>query len=109
MVFILFVLVKNNKIIVNLKEETIMTKEETLNVVTEIIDESAKHMKEKAKEMLNNPNIVDVNVFGDRNTFARIMFEILTQFELPQYEYKGNRKDKTFKHVYHNLLNTYVY
>lgn len=90
-------------------EETIMTKEETLNVVTEIIDESAKHMKEKAKEMLNNHNVVDVNVFGDRNTFARIMFEILTQFELSQYEYKGNRKDYTFKRVYLNLLNNYVY
>jgi len=86
-----------------------MTKEETLNVVTEIIDESAKHMKEKAKEMLNNHNVVDVNVFGDRNTFARIMFEILTQFELSQYEYKGNRKDYTFKRVYLNLLNNYVY
>lgn len=90
-------------------EETIMTKEETLNVVTEIIEESAKHMKEKAKEMLNNHNVVDVNVFGDRNTFARIMFEILNQFELSQYEYKGNRKDYTFKRVYLNLLNNYVY
>ncbi len=86
-----------------------MTKEETLNVVTEIIEESAKHMKEKAKEMLNNPNVVDVDIFGDRNTYARIMFEILTQFELSQNEYKGNRKDKTFKRVYHNLINTWVY
>lgn len=86
-----------------------MTKEETLNVVNEIIDDSAKHMKEKAKKMLDNPNVVDVNIFGDRNTFARIMFEILTQFELPQYAYNGNTKDKTFKQVYHNLLNTYVY
>jgi len=84
-----------------------MTKEEVLNVLNEIIDESAKSMKEKAKKILDTKEF-DVNVFGDRNSFARVMYELLIQYEIPQYSYKGNRKEKTFKNVYYGLMDAYI-
>lgn len=84
-----------------------MTKEETLNVINEIIEESAKSMKEKAEKMLDSKNF-DFDVFGDRNTFARIAFEVLVDYEISQYMFKGNRRKKDFKDVYYSLMNAYI-
>mgnify|MGYP007069954456 CR=1 FL=1 len=84
-----------------------MTKEETLKVINEIIDDSAKSMKENAVKMLDKN--FDFDLFGDRNSFARIAWEILVNNEIPQYKYNGNRREKKFIELCNRLKYNLMY
>lgn len=61
-----------------------MDRKETKQVLDEIIEESYKKMKENAEAIMNGNWNFDM--FGDRNTFARIAFECLAKYELEQYK-----------------------
>ena len=62
-----------------------MNKQETLEVVNQMLDESYKTAKERAAKLLESRDW-DFDQFGDRNTFARIVFEVLVNNELNQYK-----------------------
>ena len=64
-----------------------MTKEETLQIVNEIITESAECMRKKAEKLCNDN--LDFNYFGDRNSFARCIIDVLLEEEREQYRIKN--------------------
>ena len=83
-----------------------MTKEETLQVINEIVDESAKHIKENATKLLDKRDW-DFDKFGDRNTFARAVMEVMfenehTQYQLPNPSrtYKELKKDLKYEMLF---------
>jgi len=83
-----------------------MTKEITAEVLNQIIEESHKKMKENAEVLLNGD--FDFAAFNDRNTMARVMFEVLANYELEQYKAVGlTTKGKSLKSSinYYLLMN----
>ena len=83
-----------------------MTKEETLQVINEIIDESTKHMKENSAKLLDKREW-DFDKFGDRNTFARAVMEVMFENEHFQYQvseplrsYKDLKKDLKYEMLF---------
>lgn len=64
-------------------------KEETLQVLTEIINESHKIMLSKAQKLADCKEW-EFDAFADRNTFARLMFEVLCDEEKSQYQAINN-------------------
>ena len=68
-----------------------MTKEETLQVINEIIDESTASMKSRAVKLLESREW-DFDTFGDRNTFARTVMEVMFDSEKSQYQAINNTK-----------------
>lgn len=77
-----------------------MTKEETLQVINEIIDESAKHMKENSTKLLDKREW-DFDKFGDRNTFARAVMEVM--FENEHFQYQVSEPSRTYKDLKKDL------
>ena len=64
-----------------------MNQKETLEVFNLMVDESSKAVKERAARLLNTRGEDwDFDQFGDRNTFARVMFEVLVGNEITQYK-----------------------
>ena len=68
-----------------------MTREETLTVVNKMLDESYKIAKERAEKLLAARDW-DFDQFGDRNTFARVVFEVLMDNEISQYRAANGRE-----------------
>lgn len=77
-----------------------MTKEETLQVINEIIDESAKHMKENSAKLLDRREW-DFDKFGDRNTFARAVMEVM--FENEHFQYQLPNPSRSYKDLKRDL------
>lgn len=77
-----------------------MTKEETLQVINEIVDESAKHIKENAAKLLDKREW-DFDKFGDRNTFARAVMEVM--FENEHIQYQVSEPSRTYKDLKKDL------
>ena len=77
-----------------------MTKEETLQVINEIIDESTKAMKKEAEQLLKAQSW-DFDTFGDRNTFARTVMEVI--FEKEKRQYQAINNTKAYKSLKANL------
>lgn len=73
-----------------------MDKKETLEIVNEIIDVSSNAMKRKAEELLNTREW-DFDAFGDRNTFARAVIEVLLEDE--KYQHMARNNTKRFKDI----------
>ena len=73
-----------------------MTKEETLQVINEIIEESAKKMKENSAKLLDKREW-DFDKFGDRNTFARAVMEVM--FENEHFQYQLSEPTRTYKEL----------
>ena len=64
-----------------------MTKEETKKVLLIMINESHRYLKENAEKVIEQLDNAGYNFaqFGDRNTFARIIFEVLMKKEIEEY------------------------
>lgn len=73
-----------------------MEREETLQVINEIIDESAKKMKENSAKLLDRREW-DFNQFGDRNTFARAVMEVM--FEHEHFQYQPSEPTRSYKEL----------
>ena len=71
-----------------------MNKTETLEVFNQMVDESSKTVKERAAKLLDVRDW-DFDQFGDRNTFARVMFEALVGNEIRQYQVLRRTKQTT--------------
>lgn len=74
-----------------------MEKKDVLEVIFAIINESAEYMKVEAIKLLSCREW-DFNIFEDRNTFARMVIEVLFDKEKGQYKSCNNsRKAKELK------------
>ena len=70
---------------------TIDAKRNTLSVINEIIEDSTRAMREEATKLLNTRDW-DFEMFGDRNTFARTVMEVIFEKEKSQYAAINNTK-----------------
>ena len=68
-----------------------MDRKETLEIIDGIIDESTKAMKAEAAKLLETRDW-DFNMFGDRNTFARTVMEVIFDREKSQYQAINNTR-----------------
>lgn len=74
-----------------------MEKKDVLDVIFSIINESGEYMKKGAIKLLSCREW-DFNMFEDRNTFARLVMEVLFDKEKNQYLAINNtRKAKDLK------------
>lgn len=70
---------------------TIDAKHHTLSVINAIIKESSCAMEREAAKLLNARDW-DFEMFGDRNTFARTVMEVIFEKEKRQYAAINNTK-----------------
>jgi len=68
-----------------------MEKEEVLEIIFSIINESGQYMKKEAIKLLSCRKW-DFNMFEDRNTFARLVMEVIFDKEKNQYQVINNTK-----------------
>lgn len=85
-----------------------MTKGETLEVVNQMLDESYKSAKEKALKLLSSREW-DFDQFGDRNTFARCVFDSIIENEQTQYKPLNKSTDRKYNKQVRELESTIFY